>query len=167
MNGDRWRVWNKEHIHAGPVNGDYPRAVPDGVHTFGHFISAKEFAAAHPEYFSMDAADKRMTDDMGNKQLWIQLCVTNPDVRRITLERAKQMLRDDEALAENVVVRSTNQRLIAERSTTIPGRTAARSEQRLHRSQPCSDLRGSSRSRQTPSAPQDRACSAAGRIVGH
>ncbi len=73
-----------------------PRAVPDGVHTFGHFISAKEFAATHPEYFSMDAAGKRMTDDMGNKQLWIQLCVTNPDVRRITLERAKQMLRDDE-----------------------------------------------------------------------
>ena len=126
VNGDRWRVWNKEHIHAGPVNGDYPRAVPDGVHTFGHFISAKEFAAEHPEYFSMDAAGKRMTDDMGNKQLWIQLCVTNEDVRRITLERAKQMLRDDEALAESVVVRSANHRLIAERSTTIPGRTAAR-----------------------------------------
>lgn len=62
VNGDRWRVWNKEHIYAGPVNGDYPRAVPDGVHTFGHFISAKEFAAEHPEYFSMDAAGKRMTD---------------------------------------------------------------------------------------------------------
>lgn len=100
VNGDRWRVWNKEHIYAGPVNGDYPRAVPDGVHTFGHFISAKEFAAEHPEYFSMDANGKRMTDDMGNKQLWIQLCVTNPDVRRITLERAKQMLRDDETEAK-------------------------------------------------------------------
>ena len=126
VNGARWRIWNKEHIQAGPSNGDYPRAVPDGVHTFGHFISAKEFAAEHPEYFSMDAAGKRMTDDMGNKQLWIQLCVTNEDVRRITLERAKKMLREDEALAESVVVRSANQRLIAERSTTIPGRTAAR-----------------------------------------
>ena len=100
VNGDRWRVWNKEHIQAGPVNGDYPRAVPDGVHTFGHFISAKEFAAEHPEYFSMDAAGKRMTDDMSNKQLWIQLCVTNPDVRRITLERAKQMLHDDDIEAK-------------------------------------------------------------------
>ena len=100
VNGSRWRVWNKEHIYAGPVNGDYPRAVPDGVHTFGHFISAKEFAKEHPEYFSMDAAGKRMTDDMGNKQLWIQLCVTNPDVRRITLERATQMLRDDEVDAK-------------------------------------------------------------------
>jgi hypothetical protein len=100
VNDDRWRVWNKEHIYAGPVNGDYPRAVPYGVHTFGHFISAKEFAAEHPEYFSMDAAGKRMTDDKGNKQLWIQLCVTNADVRRITLERAKQMLRDDEVEAK-------------------------------------------------------------------
>ncbi len=99
-NGARWRIWNKEHIQAGPVNGDYPRAVPDGVHTFGHFISAKEFAAEHPEYFSMDAAGKRMTDDMGNKQLWIQLCVTNEDVRRITLERAKKMLRDDDIEAK-------------------------------------------------------------------
>lgn len=100
VNGNRWRIWNKEHIYAGPVNGDYPRAVPDGVHTFGHFISAKEFAAEHPEYFSMDATGKRMTDDKGNKQLWIQLCVTNADVRRITLERAKQMLRDDEVEAK-------------------------------------------------------------------
>ncbi|MCY2963691.1 MAG: DUF4838 domain-containing protein [Planctomycetota bacterium] len=99
VNGSRWRVWNKEHTYAGPVVGDYPRAVPDGVHTFGYFLSAKEFAAEHPEYFSMDAAGKRMTDDMGNKQLWIQLCVTNPDVRRIALERAKQMLRDDEVQA--------------------------------------------------------------------
>ena len=100
VNGSRWRIWNKEHIYAGPVNGDFPRAVPDGVHTFGHFISAKEFAKEHPEYFSMDAAGKRMTDDMGNKQLWIQLCVTNPDVRRITLERATQMLHDDEVDAK-------------------------------------------------------------------
>ena len=126
VNGARWRIWNKEHIQAGPVNGDYPRAVPDGVHTFGHFISAKEFAAEHPEYFSMDAAGKRMTDDMGNKQLWIQLCVTNEDVRRITLERAKKMLRDDEALAESVAFRSAKERPFAERKATIPGRTAAR-----------------------------------------
>ena len=100
VNGARWRIWNKEHIQAGPINGDYPRTVPDGVHTFGHFISAKEFAVEHPEYFSMDAEGKRMTDDQGNKQLWIQLCVTNEDVRRITLERAKQMLRDDEVDAK-------------------------------------------------------------------
>ncbi len=100
VNGGRWRIWNKEHIYAGPATGDYPRAVPDGVHTFGHFISAKEFAATHPEYFSMDADGKRMTNDMGNRQLWIQLCVTNEDVRRITLERAKKMLLDDDIEAK-------------------------------------------------------------------
>ncbi|MFO0428755.1 MAG: DUF4838 domain-containing protein, partial [Planctomyces sp.] len=100
VNGSRWRVWNKEHTYAGPVTGDYPRAVPDGVHTFGHFLSAAEFAQEHPEYFSLDADGKRMTDDMGNKQCWIQLCVTNSDVRQITLERARRMLRDDEAEAK-------------------------------------------------------------------
>jgi hypothetical protein len=43
--------------------------VPDGGHAFGHFNTAKEFAAEHPEYFPMDAAGKRMIDDMDNKQL--------------------------------------------------------------------------------------------------
>ena len=35
-----------------------------GVHTFGEFISSKEFAASHPEYFGMDATGKRLTDDV-------------------------------------------------------------------------------------------------------
>lgn len=98
-NGSRWRVWNKEHIQAGPTNGDAPRGVPDGVHTLGHFISSKEFATEHPEYFSMDANGKRMLDDMGQRGLWIQPCVTNPDVRRIVIDRAIQFLRDDRDLA--------------------------------------------------------------------
>lgn len=100
INGRRFRVWNKEHSHVGPNVGDYPRLVPEGVHTFGRFLSAAEFAKSHPEYFSMDADGKRMTDDMGNPALWIQLCATNPDVQRITLERAKQMLRDDALAAK-------------------------------------------------------------------
>lgn len=99
VNGSRWRVWNKEHIQAGPTNGDYPRGVPEGVHSLGHFISPKEFAAEHPEYFSMDANGKRMIDDMGQRGLWIQPCVTNPDVRRLVIDRAKQFLRDDIELA--------------------------------------------------------------------
>ena len=100
VNGSRWRVWNKEHIQAGPTNGDYPRGVPEGVHSLGHFLSPKEFAAEHPEYFSMDASGKRMIDDMGQRGLWIQPCVTNPDVRRIVVERSKQFLRDDIELAK-------------------------------------------------------------------
>ncbi len=100
VNGDRWRVWNKEHIQAGPTNGDYPRGIPEGVHSLGHFISPKEFAAEHPEYFSMDANGKRMLDDMGQRGLWIQPCVTNPDVRRLVIDRSKQFLRDDIELAK-------------------------------------------------------------------
>lgn len=98
-NGSRWRVWNKEHIQSGPTNGDYPRNVPEGVHSLGHFISPKEFATEHPEYFSMDASGKRMIDDKGQRGLWIQPCITNPDVRRIVIERSKQFLRDDVAIA--------------------------------------------------------------------
>ncbi len=100
VNGSRWRVWNKEHIQAGPTNGDYPRGVPEGVHSLGHFVSAKEFAAEHPEYFSMDANGKRMIDDMGQRGMWIQPCVTNPDVRRIVIDRAKQFLREDAEAAK-------------------------------------------------------------------
>lgn len=90
-----FHVWNKNNLYGSVGEGDTARHVPDGVHTFGKFISAKEFAKDHPEYFSMDADGKRMTDDKGSGVLWIQLCVTNNDVKRIVLERAKKALRDD------------------------------------------------------------------------
>lgn len=90
-----FHVWNKNNLYGSLGEGDTVRHVPDGVHTFGKFISAKEFAKDHPEYFSMDAEGKRMTDDKGSGVLWIQLCVTNDDVKRIVLERAKKALRDD------------------------------------------------------------------------
>lgn len=90
-----FHVWNKNNLYGSLGEGDTVRHVPDGVHTFGKFLSAKEFAKDHPEYFSMDADGKRMTDDKGTGVLWIQLCVTNDEVKRITLERAKKALRDD------------------------------------------------------------------------
>ncbi|MFO0875952.1 MAG: DUF4838 domain-containing protein [Gemmataceae bacterium] len=94
-----FHVWNKNNLYGSLGEGDVARHVPDGVHTFGKFISAKEFAKDHPEYFSMDADGKRMTDDKGSDVLWIQLCVTNDEVRRITVERAKKALRYDAAEA--------------------------------------------------------------------
>ncbi len=94
-----FHVWNKNNLYGSLSEGDVVRHVPEGVHTFGRFISAKEFAKDHPEYFSMDADGKRMTDDKGSGVLWIQLCVTNDDVKRIVVERAKKFLREDLAEA--------------------------------------------------------------------
>ena len=96
---EKFRVWNKNVIDGREAVGGHPRVIPTGVHSFGNFISSKEFAASHPEYFGMDAAGKRLTDDMGTPSAWTQLCMTNADVRRITLERAKQFLLEDRAAA--------------------------------------------------------------------
>ena len=97
---ERYRVWNKNTIWASTAAGDCTRMVPEGVHSFGHFISSKEYAQTHPEYFGMDASGKRVTDDLGTPSAWTQLCVTNPDVRRIVLDRSKKFLLDDQATAK-------------------------------------------------------------------
>ena len=95
-NARMWRAWNKEQTYSSPSTGDHPRLVPEpGGHTFGRFIPVKEFAHSHPEYFSMDSQGKRMIDDQGEPSAWYQVCLTNPDVRRITLDRARTWLRDD------------------------------------------------------------------------
>jgi Domain of unknown function (DUF4838) len=89
---EQYRIANKNNINGRVTSGDHARMIPAGVHTFGEFISSKEFAATHPEYFGMDASGRRLTDDMGTPSAWTQLCVTNDNVRRITLERAKRFL---------------------------------------------------------------------------
>jgi len=49
-------------------------------HTLGEYIPAGEFFADHPEYFAMNEQGERVPDT--------QPCLTNPDVLRITVERA-------------------------------------------------------------------------------
>ena len=96
---EQYQIANKNNINGRIASGDYARMIPSGVHTFGNFISSKEFAATHPEYFGMDANGKRLTDDMGTPSAWTQLCVTNEDVRRIALERAKKFIAEERAAA--------------------------------------------------------------------
>ena len=96
---EQYQVANKNNINGRITSGDHARMIPTGVHTFGEFISSKEFAATHPEYFGMDATGKRVTDDMGTPSAWTQLCVTNEDVRRITLERARKFIVEERAEA--------------------------------------------------------------------
>lgn len=96
-------IWNMENARvadAVPFKEFRDRQIPPHVHTFGKFfITSKEFAAAHPEYFSMDEKGQRMTDDKGTPGSNNQLCPTNPDVRRITLERALRFIADERAAA--------------------------------------------------------------------
>ena len=96
---EKFLVANKNNINGRTSSGDYARMIPAGVHTFGNFISSKEFATTHPEYFGMDAAGKRITDDLGTPSAWTQLCVTNEEVRRITIERAKMFILAERAAA--------------------------------------------------------------------
>lgn len=62
---EKFRVWNKNIIDGSEAVGGHARMIPSGVHTFGSFISSKEFALSHPEYFGMDASGTRITDDLG------------------------------------------------------------------------------------------------------
>ena len=56
---EKFHVWNKNVIDSREAAGGHARVIPSGVHSFGKFISSKEFAVSNPEYFGMDAAGKR------------------------------------------------------------------------------------------------------------
>jgi len=54
------------------------------VHTFEHILPAEKFFDEHPEYFS-EIDGKRVKDHT-------QLCLTNPDVLRITIEKVREWI---------------------------------------------------------------------------
>lgn len=56
-----------------------------GVHAMGYFISPKDYYATHPEYFSL-IDGKRQSD-------YAQLCLSNPDVLKICIEKLKGVMR--------------------------------------------------------------------------
>lgn len=57
------------------------------VHTFFPLVPPEEFYEDHPEYFSL----------IGGKRVYerAQLCLTNPDVLRIVIERIRQRMREN------------------------------------------------------------------------
>ncbi len=69
--------------------GDIGYAGPHFVHTFERLIPAEEFFEDHPEYFSM--IDGQRTA----KYLYSQLCLSNPEVLDIVIDRVKGWLRDN------------------------------------------------------------------------
>lgn len=58
-----------------------------GVHSMGRFIPEKEFFEEHPEYFSLIDGKRQAAE--------AQVCFTNPDVLRITIERLRKVMRDE------------------------------------------------------------------------
>ncbi len=54
-------------------------------HTFHHFVNPEEYFATHPEYFA---------EINGERVKEAQLCLTNPDVLAITIDRARRYLRE-------------------------------------------------------------------------
>lgn len=57
------------------------------VHTFFPLMPPEEFFADHPEYYSLINGERRWER--------AQLCLTNPDVKRILIERLMQRMRDN------------------------------------------------------------------------
>ena len=56
------------------------------VHSFNNILSPEEHFAEHPEYFSLVGGER-----LGE---YTQLCLTNPDVLRIAIEKVKAALRE-------------------------------------------------------------------------
>lgn len=61
---------------------------PSFVHTFNYMIPVEEHFDAHPEYFS-EVDGVRVSEHDG---LMTQLCLTNPDVLRLCLEKAREWI---------------------------------------------------------------------------
>lgn len=108
---DHWLflVRNKNYRYDQPENfaklkGDFPRGAfsmlrgtPRVGHSFSYLVNAKDWYRTHPEYFSLDADGKRVPayDEAGPGQL----CLTNPDVRRLAVEKLRGFVAKDRAEA--------------------------------------------------------------------
>lgn len=70
------------------------------AHNFYEYVPPKKYFKEHPEYFSMDENGERFYLP-GNGRRPGQLCLTNPDVQRITLDFLREMIQKDrERLSE-------------------------------------------------------------------
>lgn len=81
-----WAVRNRTNGNAQRLDESVGGKVSYGrfVHTFNDLVPPDQYFDQHPEYFSM-VNGKRMKG-------YYQLCLTNPDVLRISIERVKQWI---------------------------------------------------------------------------
>ena len=83
------------------VGGGYSYTYGTGGHTFEALVSPTKYFESHPEYFSMDAEGKRISDG--------QLCLTNPEVFKIVVEEARRWLTEEKDA--DIISISQNDRL--------------------------------------------------------
>ncbi|MHC4872847.1 MAG: DUF4838 domain-containing protein [Planctomycetota bacterium] len=82
-----------------PAGAFYPVDGSSGsVHTFQNFINAKDWFETHPEYFSLGRDGKRIPVYSGSGPG--QLCLTHPDVMKISLEKLRGFIKADRAAAK-------------------------------------------------------------------
>ena len=98
---DKYKIWilrnriNGEQIWQVPPlyrGGVYNLAQPTHFHSLCAFVDPKKYYDEHPEYFGMDAFGKRVKPGATRNGT---LCMSNPDVRRITLESLRNYIRKD------------------------------------------------------------------------
>ena len=86
-------AWDRDWAARNRTNGDHTRldASVGGkvqyypfVHSFNELIPPEKHFAAHPEYFSLIGGKRRAERS--------QLCLTNPDVLRLTIDRVKEWI---------------------------------------------------------------------------
>ncbi len=96
-------------------------AGPHFVHTFERLVPAEEFFASHPEYFSMIGGERTA------KHLYSQLCLSNPDVLNLVIERVKGWLRENPRAG--IVSVSQNDSFVLESYCTCPACAAVDAEE--------------------------------------
>ncbi|NIA15171.1 MAG: DUF4838 domain-containing protein [Nitrospiraceae bacterium] len=79
---------NGQHPQIGEEMGGHIAYANGFGHTFHSFVSPDEYGESHPEYFSL-VDGKRLV-----KQKGTQLCLTNPDVLDIVVEKTRGILRE-------------------------------------------------------------------------
>ena len=81
-----------------PLGAFYPlTGSPGRSHTFSRFVNAKDWFETRPEYFSL-VDGKRLPAYTGAGPG--QLCLTHPDVRRLTIEKLREFIAGDRAEAK-------------------------------------------------------------------
>ena len=124
----------KLRLNAGKAgSGTHPRDIPvewgdcigyagpHFVHTFEKLFPADEFFETHPEYFSMINGERTA------KHLYSQICLSNPDVFSIVVERVKGWLRENPRA--KIVSVSQNDSFVMESYCTCPACAAVDAEE--------------------------------------
>lgn len=110
-------MWNHELAVPNKVNTQFhgPQSSPYIEqlwleHSFDVFVPVAEFFDTHPEYFSLiDGQRKKEIIRPDGRKIGTQLCLTNPDVLKITIERLRKYIKEHPQYTIYNVAQNDNQ----------------------------------------------------------